>query len=113
MKTPIERVMELYQKRGFPNPKFGERSFEKDLKEYTSNGIVINTPTCFAMLKALDYRDGRVAWFIQAAAGKVSEIISQVPVLLPLVAFCRFNDKNRRMRFYSTERFIPKVMKLC
>lgn len=113
MKTPIERVKELYKKRGLPNHKFGERYFEEDLREYTSNGIVINTSTCFAMLKALEYANGKMAWFVEAASGKLSEIVAHLPAPMPFVAFCRFNDKNKRIRFYPWNQFVPKLLKLC
>lgn len=113
MKTPIERVKKLYEKRGRPNVKFGERTFADDFKDYSSTGIVINTPTCFAMLKALEYANGKMAWFVEAAAGKLSEIVSHLPAPMPFVAFCRFNDKHRRMRFYPWNQFVPKLLKLC
>lgn len=113
MKTPIEQVKELYEKRGLPNPKFLERTFADDFKDYSSNGIVINTPTCFAMLKALEYENGKVAWFVQAIAGSLTEFVRNLPCKLPFFAFCRFRDKKPRMRFYEWSRVVPKVMDLC
>jgi hypothetical protein len=101
---PIEIAKALYLKH------VKDKVFEVELANYlsTDNGAVVNTPSYFAMGKAVDY-DGKHAWYIDTAVGRLSELIRLLPFPLPYIAFHREKVRNGKLHIYETQRFLRHV----
>jgi hypothetical protein len=92
----VSVARELYRRNGL--------NFEKDLEEHLHDGYVIALPDCFAMARAMELSDGRKAWWVQCAVGRLRNLARFMPFYLPFIAFRR--GKNGRKRVYSTARLL-------
>jgi hypothetical protein len=78
--------------------------FIDDLDAYhlDPHGVVISTPTIFAMAKVIDMNGP--AWFVRVAVGNLTELLRATPAWLDKICFCRRNDG--RLRVYPLRRLI-------
>ena len=83
--------------------------FEKSLADHLATGVVISMPEVFGMAKAVKLEDGRIAWLVDSAAGKLQQLIQYFPRFLPWIAFCRVKDNTGRLRVYPMEKFIRRA----
>jgi hypothetical protein len=83
----------------------GNAKFIDDLDDYHLKGVVISTPWMFAMAKVIDL-GGEPAWFVRMAVGRLETLVSNLPIYLPKICFCRRNDG--RLRVYHTSKLISK-----
>jgi hypothetical protein len=84
-------------------------SFEDDLAHYLAYGVMISTPTCFALLKMIeDLEDPKKgpAWFIRMAVGRLDELLYHLPYHFPRIYWCRGKKGDLRIRSYSLKRFM-------
>jgi hypothetical protein len=102
MNTPIEIAKALYEEHC-------DEPFEAALTRYftSPSGAVVMGPTQFAMGCAIDF-DGKYAWFIDTAVGRLQDLVKLFPFPLPYIAFCR-RVKGDKLKIYKTERFLRHV----
>lgn len=79
--------------------------FEDDLCRYLGNehATLVMMPACFVMAQPIVLEDGRHAWFVEMAVGRLRELLSLMPFPLPFIAFHRRDDKQ--LRVYPLTRF--------
>ena len=108
MMKPIQIAKALY----LENVK-SALGFEEMLTKYLGehNGFVISTPTCFVMGNAVQLGDGKHAWFVDCAIGRLSELVKTMPFRLPFIAFCRPRKDREKVRFrvYPTSSLLRLV----
>lgn len=83
-----------------------DAAFEVKLAGYlqSSNGLVIDTPTYFVMAAAVEF-EGKKAWYIDTAAGRLKDLIRLFPFPLPYIAFSR-GKRDGKLHIYDTKRFL-------
>ncbi len=99
--SAIQQAIELWEKMGCQPP------FEEALIDHLHNGCVVARPWGFAMAKAIELKDGRVAWFIPVAVGSIRELLTCLPRPLPFIAFCR-RGKDK-LKVYPMQSFIRRA----
>jgi hypothetical protein len=93
---PIEIAQWVYRYTGH-----AEDTFAKELWEHLFDGIVCSSPAHFGMARAVVLDDGRLAWLINSAVGKLPELIKLFPFPLPFIAFYRFGGEKLRVLPFS------------
>jgi hypothetical protein len=100
--------------------------FEKDLRDYLEEGIVVSRSDVFLMAKVVDRRpkdkDGNPigeridpALFVRMGVGNLSQLLitaasSTAPVFVPWLRFCRRGDQ--RVREYGFDRLAKTAIKM-
>lgn len=102
--SPRQQAEQIYRK--------DKRNFSAVVWEHFQEGHVIDKPDCFALLKAVELRDGRPAWMVNVAVGTLRAIVKQMPYPLPFVAWfrrCQVLQTMNNMRVYPLQRFLRKI----
>lgn len=95
---PIEVAQAVYRYTGHD-----EETFAKHLWEHLFDGFVYANTRCFVMARAVMLDDGRMAWLVNSATGKLSELVKVAPFPLPFIAFNRFGKE--KLSVHSFNRF--------
>lgn len=98
--SPAARAVLDYQAHGCG------KKFRKHLRDHLANGYVFSTPSFFALFKAVQLDDERIAWFFTYLNGDLRQMAEKIPFPLPYVAFARYRHGRERVRVYLFERFL-------
>lgn len=77
--------------------------FAQDLESHLEDGYVMALPDTFIMARAVEYADGRRAWFIKIAIGRLRDLRVLFPFQLQFVSFARSKSGGKH-KIYSAER---------
>lgn len=81
-------------------------AFPVALLDHLHNGIVVSTPSSFAMGKTIKLADGRLAWFITLASGSFRRALGFLPWPVRFIAFRRRGAEA--IKVYPTEEFLGR-----
>lgn len=103
---PIETAQFVYRMIGHD-----ENAFALHLWEHMFDGFVVASPRCFVMARAVLLDDGRMAWLISNAVGRLGELLKLCPLPLPFIAFNRWGrEKLSVLPFNRVEKLAEKII---